>query len=106
MSEQQNKQNEQISEELEKKKSLKYFHGEVGVEAVGEASNAYAPASLMAAGAGSSTVAMMSMLNNFVAAFLYIKVPTVIQKMGVSDICSSSPKLNPMLLIFLNVSIC
>jgi MFS family permease len=82
MSEQRNKQNEQNNEELEKKKSLKYFHGEVGAEAVGEASNAYAPASLMAAGAGSSTVAMMSTLNNFVAALLYIKVPAVIQKMG------------------------
>jgi len=82
MSEQQNKQNEQISEELEKKKSLKYFHGEVGAEAAGEAANAYAPASLLAAGAGSSTVAMLSMLNNFVAAFLYTKVPTVIQRIG------------------------
>jgi MFS family permease len=78
----QNVQNEQNSEELEKKKSLKYFHGEVGAEAVGDASNAYAPASLMAAGAGGSMVAMMSTLNNFVAAFLYTKVPTVIQKMG------------------------
>jgi MFS family permease len=82
MSEQRNKQNEQNNEELEKKKSLKYFHGEVGAEAVGEASNAYAPASLIAAGAGSSTVAMLSTLNNFVAAFLYTKVPTVIQRMG------------------------
>ena len=78
----QNVQNEQNSEELEKKKSLKYFHSEVGAEAVGEASNAYAPASLLAAGAGSSTVAMLSTLNNFVAAFLYTKVPTVIQKVG------------------------
>jgi MFS family permease len=83
MNTQQNVPNEHVdSEELEKKKSLKYFHGEVGAEAVGEASNAYAPASLIAAGAGSSTVAMMSMLNNFVAAFLYTKVPTVIQRMG------------------------
>jgi len=82
MSEQPAKQNEPNSEELEKKKSLNYFHGEVGAEAVGEASNAYAPASLIAAGAGSSTVAMLSTLNNFVAAFLYTKVPTVIQRMG------------------------
>jgi len=82
MGKQQNVQNEHVDEELEKKKSLKYFHGEVGAEAVGEASNAYAPASLIAAGAGSSTVAMMSTLNNFVAAFLYTKVPTVIQRMG------------------------
>ena len=70
------------NEELEKKKSLKYFHGEVGAEAAGEAANAYAPASLLAAGAGSSMVAILSMLNNFVAAFLYTKVPTVIQKVG------------------------
>jgi len=82
MAEHQNVPNEHVNEELEKKKSLKYFHGESGAEAVGEASNAYAPASLIAAGAGSSTVAMMSMLNNFVAAFLYTKVPTVIQRMG------------------------
>ena len=82
MSKQQNVQDEHVNEELEKKKSLKYFHGEVGAEAVGEASNAYAPASLLAAGAGSSTVAMLSTLNNFVAAFLYTKVPTVIQRMG------------------------
>jgi MFS family permease len=82
MAEHNNVPNEHINEELEKKKSLKYFHGEVGAEAAGEAANAYAPASLLAAGAGSSTVAMLSMLNNFVAAFLYTKVPTVIQRMG------------------------
>jgi MFS family permease len=82
MAEDQNVPNEHVNEDLEKKKSLKYFHGEVGAEAVGEASNAYAPASLLAAGAGSSTVAMLSTLNNFVAAFLYTKVPTVIQRMG------------------------
>ena len=82
MAEHQNVPNEHVNEELEKKKSLKYFHGEVGAEAVGEASNAYAPASLLAAGAGSSTVAMLSTLNNFVAAFLYTKVPTVIQRIG------------------------
>lgn len=83
MNTQQNVPNEHVdSEELEKKKSLKYFHGEVGAEAAGEAANAYAPASLLAAGAGSSTVAMMSTLNNFVAAFLYTKVPTVIQRIG------------------------
>jgi len=82
MAEHQNVPSEHVNEELERQKSLKYFHGEVGAEAVGEASNAYAPASLIAAGAGSSTVAMMSTLNNFVAAFLYTKVPTVIQRMG------------------------
>ena len=82
MSKQQNVQDEHVNEELEKEKSLKYFHGEVGAEAAGEAANAYAPASLIAAGAGSSTVAMLSTLNNFVAAFLYTKVPTVIQRMG------------------------
>jgi len=73
---------QQNNEELEKKKSLKYFHGEAGSEGVSEAANAYASASLVAAGAGNSVVAMLSMMNNFVAAFLYIKVPTVIQKMG------------------------
>ncbi len=52
MAKQQNVPNEHVNEELEKKKSLKYFHGEVGAEAAGEASNAYAPASLVAAGAG------------------------------------------------------
>jgi MFS family permease len=82
MAEHQNVPNEHVNEDLEKKKSLKYFHSEVGAEAVGEASNAYAPASLLAAGAGSATVAMLSTLNNFVAAFLYTKVPTVIQRMG------------------------
>ncbi len=82
MSKRQNKPTEQNNEELEKKKSLKYFHGEVGAEAVGDASNAYAPASMVAAGAGDSTIAMLSTLNNFVAGLLYIKVPTVIQKMG------------------------
>jgi len=82
MAKHQNVPNEHVNEESEKKKSLKYFHGEVGAEAVGEASNAYAPASLLAAGAGSSTVAMLITLNNFVAAFLYTKVPTVIQRIG------------------------
>ena len=82
MGKQQNVQNEHVNEELEKKKSLKYFHGEVGAEAAGEAANAYAPASMVAAGAGDSTIAMLSTLNNFVAGLLYIKVPTVIQKMG------------------------
>ena len=78
MSAQQNKSNE----ELEKQKSLKYFHGEAGSEGVQESANAYAAASLVAAGAGNWVVAMLSTLNNFVAALLYIKVPYVIQKMG------------------------
>ena len=82
MGKQQNVQNEHVNEELEKKKSLKYFHGEVGAEAAGQAANDYAPASMVAAGASDSTIAMLSTLNNFVAGFLYIKVPTVIQKMG------------------------
>ncbi|MBM3156724.1 MAG: MFS transporter [Chloroflexi bacterium] len=64
------------------KKSLKYFHGEAGIGAVQEVSNAYAPASMIAAGASAWTVAMLSTLCNFVAGLLYIKVPTVIQKMG------------------------
>jgi MFS family permease len=82
MGTEQNNSINQNSEELEKKRSLKYFHGEAGSEGVSEAANAYASASLVAAGAGNSVVAMLSMMNNFVAAFLYIKVPTVIQKMG------------------------
>ena len=82
MGTQQNSSIDQNNEELEKKRSLKYFHGEAGSEGVQEAANAYAAASLVAAGAGNSVVAMLSMMNNFVAAFLYIKVPTVIQKMG------------------------
>ena len=70
------------NEELDKKRSLKYFHGEAGSGAVSEACNAYAPASMVAAGAGDSTVAMLSTLNNLVAALLYIKVPYVIRRMG------------------------
>jgi len=82
MAEHQNVPNEHVNEELEKKKSLKYFHGEVGAEAAGQAANDYAPASMVAAGASDSTIAMLSTLNSFVAGLLYIKVPSVIQKMG------------------------
>lgn len=82
MAKHQNVQNEHNNEELEKKKSLKYFHGEVAAEAAGQAGNDYAPASMVAAGASDFTIALMSTLNNFVAGFLYIKVPSVIQKMG------------------------
>jgi hypothetical protein len=82
MSERQNKPAAQNNEELEKKKSLKYFHGEAGAGAVSEAANAYAPASMIAAGAGDSTVAMLSMMTNFVAALLYTKVPVIINKLG------------------------
>ena len=56
MGKQQNVQNEHVNEELEKKKSLKYFHGEVGAEASAQAANDYAPASMVAAGAGDSTM--------------------------------------------------
>ncbi len=70
------------NEELEKKKSLKYFHGEAGAEGVQEAANGYAAASLVAAGAAASLIAMLSTMNHLVAAFLYTKVPTLIQKMG------------------------
>jgi MFS family permease len=70
------------NEDLEKRKSLKYFHGEAGTEGVSEAANAYASASMVAAGAGYSVVAMLSTMNNFVAALLYTKVPSVVQKMG------------------------
>lgn len=69
-------------EELDRKRSLKYFHGEAGFEGVQEAGNAYAAASMVAAGASSSLVAMLSTMNNFVAALLYIKVPSIIQRMG------------------------
>lgn len=82
MAEHQNVPEGHVNEELEKNKSLRYFHGEAGSEGVQEAANGYAAASLIAAGAGNSVVAMLSMINNFVAALLYIKVPTVIQKMG------------------------
>jgi len=82
MAEHQNVPNEHVNEELEKKKSLKYFHGEAGSEGVQEAANAYAAASLVSAGAGNSGVAMLSTMNNFMAALLYIKVPTIIQRMG------------------------
>ena len=82
MAEHQTVPNEHVNEELEKKKSLKYFHGEVGAEAAGEAANAYAPASMVAAGAGDATIALMATMNNFVAGLLYIKVPSVIRKMG------------------------
>ena len=82
MGKQQNVPNEHVNEELEKNKSLKYFHGEVAAEAAGQAGNDYAPASMVAAGAGDATIALMSTLNNVVAGLLYIKVPTVIQKIG------------------------
>jgi MFS family permease len=82
MGKQQNVQNEHNNEELEKNKSLRLFHGEVAAEAAGQAGNDYASASMVAAGAGDWTVAMMSALNNLVAGFLYIKVPSIIQKMG------------------------
>ncbi|OGN99982.1 MAG: hypothetical protein A2Y59_03090 [Chloroflexi bacterium RBG_13_52_14] len=64
------------------KKSLKYFHGEAGIGAVQEVSNAYAPASMIATGASAWTVAMLCTISNLVAGLLYIKVPFVIQKMG------------------------
>jgi len=63
-------------------RSLKYFHGEAAPEAVAEAGNAYAPASLVACGAGEQAIGMLSALNNLAAALLYTKVPAIIEKMG------------------------
>ncbi len=82
MGKRQNVQNEHNNEELEKKKSLKYFHGEAGAGAVSEAANAYAPASMIAVGAGDSTVVMLSTVTNLAAALLYIKVPSIIHRLG------------------------
>lgn len=70
------------NEGLEKKRSLKYFHGEAGSEGVQEAANHYAAASLLAAGASTSAVAMLSTLYNFAAALLYTKVPAVVRRVG------------------------
>jgi MFS family permease len=67
---------------VETKKSLKYFHGEAGVGAVQEVSNLYAPASMIAAGASASIVALLISISNFIAGLLYIKVPSIIQIMG------------------------
>jgi MFS family permease len=79
----QNVQNEHNNnEELKTKKSLKYFHSEAGAGAVSEAANAYAPASMIAAGAGDSAIAMLSTMTNFVAALLYTKVPVIINRLG------------------------
>lgn len=64
------------------KKSLKYFHGEAGIGAIQEVSNAYAPASMIAVGASAWTVAMLCTLSNLVAGLLYIKVPAIIHRMG------------------------
>ncbi len=82
MGKRQNVQNEHNNEELEKKKSLKYFHGEAGAGAVSEAANAYAPASMIAVGAGDGAVAMLSTMTNLAAALLYIKVPYIIHRFG------------------------
>jgi MFS family permease len=82
MGKSQNVQNGHNNEELENKKSLKYFHGEAGAGAISEAGNAYAPASIIAIGAGDSTVAMLSMMSNLATAFLYIKVPAIIHRLG------------------------
>jgi len=78
----QNVHNEHNNEELESKKSLKYFHGEAGAGAVSEAANAYAPASMIAVGAGDGTIAMLSMMTNLAAAVLYTKVPSIIHRLG------------------------
>lgn len=84
MQTQQGQPNECCDEKLnrETKRSLKYFHGEAGAGAVSEAGNAYAPASVIACGAGEQTVAMLSAFNNLAAAFLYTKVPSIMQRMG------------------------
>lgn len=82
MGKHQNVQNGHNNEDLETKKNLRYFHGEAGVGAVSEAGNAYAPASMIAVGAGDSTVAMLSTVTNFAAALLYIKVPSIINRLG------------------------
>ena len=81
MDAQSNQKNERI-QEINAKKSLKYFHGEAGIGAVQEVSNAYAPASMIAIGASAWTVAMLCTLSNLVAGLLYIKVPAIIHRMG------------------------
>ncbi len=82
MERQQSQQSLLSDEQAETKKSLKYFHGEAGVGAVQEVSNLYAPASMIAAGASASMVALLITISNFVTGLLYIKVPLIIQKMG------------------------
>lgn len=72
-----------MSEGKQKKdRSLGFFHGEAATQAAGEAGNAYGPASLVAAGADVQGVGMLTTITNLAAVFLYLKVPTIIGKIG------------------------
>lgn len=68
--------------EIQQNKSLKYFHCEAGAIGIGEAGNAYQSASMAAAGGGFQGVGILSSLTNLVAAFLYLRVPSVVRRLG------------------------
>lgn len=73
---------QESDEETQKGKSLKYLHGEAGTTGVGEAGNAYQSASMIAMGSGFQGVGMLSSLTNLVTAFLFLRVPSIINMLG------------------------
>jgi len=70
------------AEKLKNEKSSKYFHAEAAVVATEDAGAAYQAPSLIAAGAEAQGVAMLSALLNLPIAFLYLRVPSIIKRMG------------------------
>ncbi|MCX6010403.1 MAG: MFS transporter [Chloroflexi bacterium] len=72
----------QNTEKLKKDKSSRYFHAEAAMVGTEDAVGAFQAPSLIASGAGAQEVSVLSALLNLPIAFLYLKVPSIIKRIG------------------------
>ena len=72
----------QNTEKLKKDKSSRYFHAEAAMVGTEDAVCAFQAPSLIASGAEAQQVSILSALLNLPIAFLYLRVPSIIKKIG------------------------
>jgi hypothetical protein len=72
----------QNTEKLKKDKSSRYFHAEAAMVGTEDAVGAFQAPSLIASGAGAQVVSVLSALLNLPIAFLYLRVPSIIKRIG------------------------
>jgi len=72
----------QSAGKLKKEKSSGYFHAEAATVGTEDAVAAFQAPSLIASGAGAQEVSILSALLNLPIAFLYTRVPSIIERMG------------------------
>jgi len=63
-------------------RNFRFFHSEAAAEATGDSASNYSAAFLVAAGAGSSSIALVTALTYAVSALLFVRIPDVIRRVG------------------------